>query len=97
MGLRIWKPTCPSCGKGLKIQKGQVYVQCEQCGSSLIIEGWELETKPLDINRNPRPDEYRVTGTFGYVGDHPFLMDDLPDYSFEYRYPHPPVIRWRKK
>lgn len=87
MGLKIWKPTCPSCGGGLNIQKGEMYIQCENCGSNLIIEGWKPEMKPLDLNGNSLPDEYGMTGTFAYYGDPPVAFEGLPDYSFEYGYP----------
>lgn len=76
MGLKIWKPTCPSCGKGLKIQKGQICVQCEQCDSSLIIEGWGPDVIPFAPVGGFPSNEYASTGTFGYLEEHPYLKDD---------------------
>jgi len=77
MGLKIWKPTCPSCGGGLNIQEGQLHIRCENCGSNLIIEGWETRPKlPAKIpteNYNSWP-----TGITCYP------LEDLPPYSFEY-------------
>ena len=37
--MKIEKTVCPYCGANLKIRTGQTTVECEYCGSSVLISG----------------------------------------------------------